>query len=76
MPYFQKTKDVVRQNKGAAPLGVRLAKLAIKHDVSVIEIARRIGASRTAVYSWFYGQNVANAYKPAVTKLLSELKQR
>jgi len=76
MPYFQKTKDGLRAHKNAnAPLGVRLAKLAIKRDFSVIDIARKTGASRTTVYSWFAGRGVTNAYKTAVTNLISELKQ-
>jgi transcriptional regulator with XRE-family HTH domain len=77
MPYFQKTKDGVRARKAAnAPLGVRLAKLAVKLDFSVIEIAKKTGASRTTVYSWFSGKGVTNAYKAAVTNLIAELKQR
>ena len=76
MPYFKKTKDGLRKRIGAnAPLGVRLAKLAVKHDFSVIKIAAYTGASRTTVYSWFAGRGVTNAYKPAVTKLIAELKQ-
>ena len=77
MPYFQKTKDGVRGRKLTnAPLGVRLAKLAVKHDFSVIDIAKKTGASRTTVYSWFAGRGVTNAYKAAVTNLIGELKQR
>lgn len=77
MPYFQKTKDGVRKLKLAnAPLGVRLAKLAVKKDLSVIEIAKRTGASRTTIYSWFAGKGVTNAYKKTVTDLIAELKQR
>lgn len=76
MPYFQKTKDGLRKRTGAgAPLGVRLAKLAVKHDFSVIQIAARTGASRTTVYSWFSGRGVTNAYKAAVQQLIAELKQ-
>lgn len=77
MPYLQKTKDGVRGRKLAnAPLGVRLAKLAVKHDFSVINIAERTGASRTTIYSWFAGRGVTNAYKAVVTNLIDELKQR
>lgn len=76
MPYFQKTKDGLRRRTGAnAPLGVRLAKLAVKKDFSVIKIAEQTGASRTTVYSWFAGRGVTNAYKPAVLGLITTLKQ-
>ena len=77
MPYFTKTKDGLRARKTAnAPLGVRLAKLAVKLDFSVIDIAKKTGASRTTVYSWFAGRGITNAYKSAVTSLIEELKQR
>ena len=77
MPYFQKTKDGLRGRRATnAPLGVRLAKLAVKLDFSVIDIAKKTGASRTTVYSWFAGRGVTNAYKASVTNLIAELKQR
>jgi len=77
MPYFQKTKDGVRGKPGAnAPLGVRLAKLAVRREFSVANIARKTGASRATVYSWFAGRGVTNAYKALVTDLITELKQR
>lgn len=77
MPYFQKTKDGVRGRIGAnAPLGLRLAKAAIRREYSVANIARRTGASRATVYSWFAGRGVTNAYKTLVTDLIKELKQR
>ena len=77
MPYFTKTKDGLRARKTAnAPLGVRLAKLAVNLDFSVIDIAKKTGASRTTVYSWFAGRGATNAYKSAVTSLIEELKQR
>ena len=76
MPYFQKTKDGVRKHAGLRTLGVQLARLAVKHDFSVIDIAKRTGASRTTVYSWFAGRGITNAYKPAVLELIDTLKQR
>lgn len=75
MPYFQRTKDGVKQNKAAA-LGVRLAKLAVKREYSVVQIASYTKASRATIYSWFAGRGVSNAYKPIVNKLIDELKQR
>ena len=41
---------------GDAP-GVLLGKRCIELDISVIEIAKRFGVSRTAVYAWFTGQS-------------------
>jgi len=39
-------------------------------------IAKKTGASRTTVYSWFAGRGVTNAYKTAVANLIADLKQR
>lgn len=74
MPYQQKTKNRVKQ--AGRGLGARLGKLAIKHGVSVQEIAEKTGASRTTVYSWISGGNVTNAYKPAILTLLEALQNR
>jgi transcriptional regulator with XRE-family HTH domain len=35
--------------------GVRLGRLCIARNISVIEVARRLGASRQTVYNWFSG---------------------
>ena len=74
MTYQAKTKALVK----AAPrtLGVRLAKLAIKHDVSVQQIAEKTGASRVTVYSWFAGGGITNAYQAAVQKLVLRLTKK
>lgn len=47
-------------NKKASSLkvGVRLGKLCIKHDIPVAVVAKRLGVSRTTVYSWFCGTSV------------------
>lgn len=42
----------------------KLAKLAVKHQVSMATLADRFGVSRSAVYYWFTG-----AYAPHPTKL-------
>ena len=36
-------------------VGVRLGRLCIKHDIPVAVVAKRLGVSRTTVYSWFCG---------------------
>jgi DNA invertase Pin-like site-specific DNA recombinase len=74
MTYQTKTKALVK----AAPstLGVRLAKLAIKHGFSVQRISKATGASRVTVYNWFSGGGITNAYQQAVKKLILRLKNK
>jgi len=67
---------IERVKKAPCSLGAQLGRLAIKHKVSVQEVARRTGASRVTVYSWFSGGGVTNAYQPAVKKLIETLKQK
>lgn len=55
-------------------LGVRLGRLAVRRQLSVQDITKRIGASRPTVYSWFAGGTVSNAYKDRVLALITELK--
>jgi hypothetical protein len=74
MAYHNKTKASV---KSATPsLGVRLGKLAIKHEVTVQEIATTTGASRGTIYSWFKGGAVSNAYLKVVKGLVETLKTK
>ena len=41
----------------------KLALKAIEHNVSILEIAKHLGVSRTAVYAWFIGK-----YEPSESK--------
>jgi transcriptional regulator with XRE-family HTH domain len=36
-------------------LGVRLGRMCIEKDVSVLVVAKRMGVSRATVYNWFCG---------------------
>ena len=67
---------ITRQYLKEAPssLGVRLGRLAVRRGVSVQDIAKRIGASRPTIYSWFSGGTVSNAYKERVLTLIKEIK--
>ena len=53
------TTRIVTLNKDAngRMIGVKLGRLCIKHDLSVIDIADRFNVSRQAVYNWFVGIN-------------------
>lgn len=55
-------------------LGVRLGKLCIKKQVSVIEVAKHFGVSRQTVYCWFRGvRQVTEQYKEKMEKLINKL---
>ena len=66
---------ITRQYLKTAPssLGVRLGRMAVRKGVSVQDIAKRIGASRPTIYSWFAGGTVSNAYKERVIALIKEI---
>ena len=70
--YSPTTKQRVKE--GPRTLGLQLARLAIKHNISIFEIAQRIGTARQTVYNWYSGHAVSNAYKQRVQELVSELK--
>ena len=68
------------QLNGAADhrrLGVALGRAAIKLEVPVSDIARKLGVSRQTVYNWFVG-----SYDPKasligeVTKLLTSFRKK
>jgi transcriptional regulator with XRE-family HTH domain len=72
MAYSEKMRGAVKAVP-AKTIGARLARLAIKKGISVQEVAKRTGASRTTVYNWFLGGDVSNAYLPRVERLAAEL---
>lgn len=74
MTYHKSTLQRIK--KTPSTLGVRLGRLAVRHKLSVQEIAARTGASRTTIYNWFAGRGVTNAYCPAVEELIAELKNK
>ena len=55
-------------------LGVKLAKICIKLDIPVADVAEYLGVSRPTVYSWFLGKrDVAPKYAEQVQKLINKL---
>ncbi len=55
-------------------LGVKLAKICIKLDIPVVDVAEYLGVSRPTVYSWFMGKrDVAPKYAEQVQKLINKL---
>ena len=54
-------------------LGRRLAMAAVKKEVSVLQLAYLLGASRGTIYNWYAGKDVTNAYKSRVSSLINIL---
>ena len=50
---------IKRVNKSSTPF-THLARCAIERDVSIVDIAKHLGVSRTAVYAWFMGRYMPN----------------
>lgn len=74
MAYSPQT--IKRVRSGGKSLGVKLGKLALKHKLSVQDIAGRSGATRATVYRWFYGYGVSNAYRAIVEQLIAKLQAK
>lgn len=72
MAYSPQIIDTVK----TAPktLGNQLGRWAVHLDFPVTKISQITGASRQTVYNWFNGGEVFNAYRPAVTDLLTILR--
>ena len=58
-------------------LGVALGRAAIRLEVSVSEVANRLGVSRQTVYNWFIGNYDPKASLTGeVTKLLTSFRKK
>jgi len=51
-----------------------LGRLCIAKDISVIEVTKHFGVSRTAVYDWFLGKSMPN--KTHEVKIYKYLKKK
>jgi predicted transcriptional regulator len=55
-------------------LGVKLAKICVKRDIPVKDVAEYLGVSRVAVYAWFRGKvEVSDKHASKVHKLIEKL---
>lgn len=66
----------VQDVKNANPslIGVKLAKLCIKNDIPVIEVADYFKVSRMSVYAWFRGtRHVGDRHLDQMHKLIEKL---
>lgn len=58
-------------------LGVALGRICIELEISVNEVAERLGVSRATVYNWFWGTSVPDpARSSRITKLITSLSKR
>lgn len=71
MSYRKHVLDAVQT--GGDSLGPQLGRAAVRLGFPVTRIATATGATRATVYSWFYGNQVSNAYRNAVSTLTSIL---
>jgi hypothetical protein len=71
MRYRKHVRDAVKT--GGDSLGPQLGRAAIRLDFPIARIAKLTGATRATIYSWFYGNQVSNAYRSAVTRLTTIL---
>ena len=44
-------------------IGVRLGRMCLRHDVSVVKVAEALGVSRQTIYHWFSGIREPNPSK-------------
>ena len=66
----------VQDVKNANPnlIGVKLAKLCIKKDIPVVDVASYFKVSRMSVYSWFRGiRHVGDKHRDKMNKLIEKL---
>ena len=62
------------KNANPSLIGVKLAKLCIKKDIPVIEIADYFKVSRMSVYAWFRGRrHVGDRHLDKMNKLIEKL---
>jgi hypothetical protein len=56
-------------------LGVQLAKICVKLNIPVTDVAEYLDVTRPTVYSWFIGEReVANRHADRVEKLIEKLR--
>ena len=68
---------MVRAVMGATPVtpAVELGQFCVTHNISVEDVATRIGVTRTTVYSWFTGERQPRPGKlAALIELLATLR--
>ncbi len=72
MKYRKHVHDAVKT--GGDSLGPQLGRAAVRIGFSVARISQITGATRATIYNWFYGNDVSNAYRMAVTSLIQILR--
>lgn len=73
------SQRLIDANKKAdvTSLGVALGRICIELEVSVNDVAQKLGVSRATVYNWFWGTSVPSAARSArIAKLITSLTKR
>lgn len=73
--YTKRLSSLNKQADGSM-LGVKLGRVCISKEVSVTEVAYRLGVSRQAVYNWFNGiHEPSEELEEIIKKLIVEYKK-
>jgi DNA-binding transcriptional regulator YiaG len=63
------------QNANPSLLGVKLAKVCLKNNIPVKDVAEFFGVTRMTVYNWFKGKVVVSGkHAERMLKLIDKLK--
>jgi transcriptional regulator with XRE-family HTH domain len=69
--------QLVKANLAANPdlVGVQLGRYCIDRDISVLDMAQKLGVSKMTLYHWFIGRSVPHKTRAEkITKLLNKAK--
>jgi hypothetical protein len=69
--------QLVKANLAANPdlVGVQLGRYCIDKDISVVDMAQKLGVSKMTLYHWFIGKSVPHKMRAEkITKLLNKAK--
>lgn len=69
--------QLVKANLAANPnlIGVQLGRYCIDRDISVFDMAQKLGVSKMTLYHWFVGKSIPHkARAEKITKLLNKAK--
>lgn len=69
--------QLVKANLAANPnlIGVQLGRYCIDRDISVFDMAQKLGVSKMTLYHWFVGKSIPHKTRAEkITKLLNKAK--
>lgn len=73
--YSQRLIEANKKADGKS-LGVALGRVCIKQNISVSELADKLGVTRATIYNWFWGLRTPDRKRSAeIERLLAKLKR-